>query len=311
MLSGRMECIATVPAGSTLPTLVTSHTTDMAPPTESCMYDPWPLHPWPLTTVSGTPQRSPPPPPIPLVLFVGRSHFLVHLCYPAISRKQPSHLLHCCWHREPVYSHFILPLLEKSRGAPKGRGRTRGSAGFDAPFNMGSTKCEIEWNSILNAIILVIQWIGHRCHMLHKSEFCFLSIDVLTLKIGWKFIRGKRVQWPQVLKRLVNFRPTVSRGCLLGLTSQEDWAEIVCYKTLIFPVMIHTVLKFPHSKFRFNCMNISLFVLEFLPWNVSCNVRGSQRCFVNKAWLSSWVPVLWQRCVVSWLISDLSYWNIA
>ena len=26
------------------------------------------------------------------------------------------------------------------------RGRTRGPAGFDAPFNMGSTKCEIEWN---------------------------------------------------------------------------------------------------------------------------------------------------------------------
>ena len=27
-------------------------------------------------------------------------------------------------------------------------GRARGPAGFDAPFNMGSTKCEIEWNSI-------------------------------------------------------------------------------------------------------------------------------------------------------------------
>ena len=27
------------------------------------------------------------------------------------------------------------------------RGRARGPAGFDAPFNMGSTKCEIEWNS--------------------------------------------------------------------------------------------------------------------------------------------------------------------
>ena len=27
-----------------------------------------------------------------------------------------------------------------------GRGHARGPAGFDAPFNMGSTKCKIEWN---------------------------------------------------------------------------------------------------------------------------------------------------------------------
>ena len=142
-------------------------------------------------------------------------------------------------------------------------------------------------------------------------EFCFLSIDVFTFKIGWRFIRRKRVQWPQVLKMFVNFRPTVSRGCLLSLTSQEDWAEIVCYNTLILPAMINTVLKFPHSKFCFNWMNISLFGPEFLAWSVSRDVRGSQRCFVNKTWLSSWVPVLWQWCVVGWLISDLSYWNIA
>ena len=88
----------------------------------------------------------------------------------------------------------------------------------------------------------------------------------------------------------VNFRPTVSRGCLLSLTSQEDWAEIVCYNTLILPAMINTVLKFPHSKFRFNWVNISLFVLEFLSWCVFRDVRGSQGCFVNKAWLGSWVP---------------------
>ena len=28
------------------------------------------------------------------------------------------------------------------------RGRARGPAGFDAPFNIGSAKCKIEWNSI-------------------------------------------------------------------------------------------------------------------------------------------------------------------
>ena len=28
------------------------------------------------------------------------------------------------------------------------RGRARGPAGFDAPFNMGSAKGEIEWNSV-------------------------------------------------------------------------------------------------------------------------------------------------------------------
>ena len=140
-------------------------------------------------------------------------------------------------------------------------------------------------------------------------EFCFLSIDVLEFKIGWKFIRRKRVQWPQVLKMFVNFRPTVSRGCLLSLTSLEDWAEIVCYNTLILPAVINTVLKFPHSKFRFNWMNISLFVPEFLSWSVSRDVRGSQRCFVNKAWPGSWVlcavlsagsQALWAG--LSWLI---------
>ena len=83
----------------------------------------------------------------------------------------------------------------------------------------------------------------------------------------------------------VNFRPTVSRGCLLSLTSQEDWTEIVCYNTLILPAMINTVIKFPRCKFRFNWMNISLFVPEFLLLSVSRDVRGSQRCFVNKAWL--------------------------
>ena len=144
-----------------------------------------------------------------------------------------------------------------------------------------------------------------------NSEFGFLSIDVLTFKIGWKFIQCERVQWPQFSKRFVNFRLTVSRGCLLGLTSQEDWAEIVCYNTLILPAMINTVLKFPHSKFHFNWMNISLFMPDFLPWSVSRDVRGSQRCFVNKTWLGSWVPVLQQWWVVGWLISDLSYWTIA
>ena len=104
----------------------------------------------------------------------------------------------------------------------------------------------------------------------------------------------------------VNFRPTVPRGCLLSLISQEDWAEIVCYNTLILPAMINTVLKFPHSKFRFNWMNISLFVPEFMSWSVSRDVRGSQRCLVNKTSLGSWAPVcsqlLWQWCVVGWLI---------
>ena len=38
-----------------------------------------------------------------------------------------------------------------------GRGRARGSAGFDAPFNMGSTKCEIEWNSNFEAKYLTDQ----------------------------------------------------------------------------------------------------------------------------------------------------------
>ena len=78
--------------------------------------------------------------------------------------------------------------------------------------------------------------------------------------------------------------------------------------------MINSVLKLPHSKFRFNWTNISSFVPEFLRWGVSrdhsrplpilwmaeaaggektteadvtsdcaCDVRGSQRCFVNKA----------------------------
>ena len=35
------------------------------------------------------------------------------------------------------------------------RGRARGPAGFDAPFNMGSTKCEIEWNSIFQGKYLM------------------------------------------------------------------------------------------------------------------------------------------------------------
>ena len=35
----------------------------------------------------------------------------------------------------------LLPQMTSNRG------RARGPAGFDAPFNMGSTKCEIEWNS--------------------------------------------------------------------------------------------------------------------------------------------------------------------
>ena len=73
------------------------------------------------------------------------------------------------------------------------------------------------------------------------------------------------------------------------------------------------VLKFPHSKFRFSWTNISLFVSEFLPWSVSHDVRGSQRCFVNKACLGSWVPVLRQRpgagtCRLAYhYIRDLSY----
>ena len=35
--------------------------------------------------------------------------------------------------------------------------------------------------------------------------------------------------------------------------------------TLTLPAMIDTVLKFPHSKFHFNWMNISLCVSKFLP----------------------------------------------
>ena len=100
---------------------------------------------------------------------------------------------------------------------------------------------------------------------------------------------GARVQWLKVLKSFVNFRLTVSRGWLLGLISHEDWIENICYNTLRLPAMINTVLKFPYSKFRFNWTNISLFVPEFLPWSMSRDVRGSQRCFVNKASLSAGV----------------------
>ena len=129
-----------------------------------------------------------------------------------------------------------------------------------------------------------------------NSKFCFLSIDVLIFKIGWKFIRCKRVEWPKVLKRFVNFRPTVSRSWLLGLTSQEDGAEIISYYTLrLLTAMINTVLKFPYSKFCFNWTNISSFLAELLQWSVSNDVGGSPQSFVNKgprwaAWQCSHQP---------------------
>ena len=115
-----------------------------------------------------------------------------------------------------------------------------------------------------------------------NSKFSFLSINALTFKIGWKFIRRRRDEWPKILKRFVNFRPTVSRGWLLGLTSQEDGAEIIRHYTLRLTAMINTVLKFLHYKFCFNWTNISSFVTEFLQWRVSHDVGGSQRSFVNK-----------------------------
>ena len=91
-----------------------------------------------------------------------------------------------------------------------------------------------------------------------NSEFCFLSIDVLTYIIDWKFIWRKRVELPKVWKKIVNFRPTVSRGWLLVLTSQEDGSEIVDHYTLRLLDIINTVNKFLHPKFRVNWMNISL-----------------------------------------------------
>ena len=115
-----------------------------------------------------------------------------------------------------------------------------------------------------------------------NSKFSFLSIDALIFKIGWKFIRCKRVERLKVLKRFVNFRPTVPRGWLLGLTSQEDGAEIIYYHTLRLTAMINTVLKFPHSKFCFKWTDISSFVAEFVQWSVSHDVGGSQWSFVNK-----------------------------
>ena len=94
---------------------------------------------------------------------------------------------------------------------------------------------------------------------------------------------GTREFSDRKFKKVCQFS-AVSRGWLLGLTSQEDWRENICYNTLRLPAMINTVLKFPHSKFRINWTNISLFVPEFLPWSVSRDFRGSQRCFVNKAY---------------------------
>ena len=41
------------------------------------------------------------------------------------------------------------------RYMPAARGRGRGPAGFDAPFNMGSAKGEIEWNSIFQGKYLM------------------------------------------------------------------------------------------------------------------------------------------------------------
>ena len=38
----------------------------------------------------------------------------------------------------------MIPDQRLSRHQLMSRGRARGPAGFDAPFNMGSTKCEIE-----------------------------------------------------------------------------------------------------------------------------------------------------------------------
>ena len=43
-----------------------------------------------------------------------------------------------------VLSHSYRYLMNRTRN----RGRARGPVGFDAPINMGSAKCEIEWNSI-------------------------------------------------------------------------------------------------------------------------------------------------------------------
>ena len=149
-----------------------------------------------------------------------------------------------------------------------------------------------------------------------NSKFSFLSIDARISKIGWKFIWRKRVEKPKVLKKVVNFRPTVPRSWLLGLTSQEDGAEIIYDYTLRLAAVINTVLKFPHSKFSFQWTDISSFVAEFLQWSVSHDVGGSQRSFVNKgpggqldsaeisrlhsvAW-SEWLVILKYRTTPQW-----------
>ena len=142
-----------------------------------------------------------------------------------------------------------------------------------------------------------------------NSKFCFLSRYVLIFKIGWKFIRCKRVEWPKVLKRFVNFRPTVSRGWLLGLTSQEDGAEIICYYTLRLTTMINTVLKFPYSKCCFNWTNISSFLAEFLQWSVSPDAGGSPRGFVNKGPVGNLTVQRSAACTGWHGLSDLSYCN--
>ena len=47
-----------------------------------------------------------------------------------------------------LLSFFNIKLTQVVKIIPHDRGRARGPAGFDAPFNMGSAKGEIEWNSI-------------------------------------------------------------------------------------------------------------------------------------------------------------------
>ena len=51
------------------------------------------------------------------------------------------------WH-PTICSWYFLILKGQGIQAGNSRGRARGPAGFDAPFNMGSAKGEIEWNSI-------------------------------------------------------------------------------------------------------------------------------------------------------------------
>ena len=91
-----------------------------------------------------------------------------------------------------------------------------------------------------------------------------MQIKVVNLSRRFKCdYSGGSVNWAQVshAKYIQNFvfYPYMS------LTSQEDWTENISYNTLRLPAMIKTVLKFPHSKFRFNWTNISLFVPDFLP----------------------------------------------